>query len=135
MKGWFGDTSYFLALVNPSDTHHARAVALSQSRDVPVVTSAWVVTELADGLAKPPALRQVFVRVLAALRADRTTVILPADDRLLQAGLTLYESRPDKEWSLTDCVSFVVMQEQGIREALTADRHFQQAGFVALLLD
>jgi hypothetical protein len=58
---------------------------------------------------------------------------VPASEEVFERGLGLYRSRPDKEWSLTDCISFVVMQEQGIGEALTADRHFTQAGFVALL--
>ena len=49
----------------------------------------------------------------------------------MEEGLGLYESRPDKEWSLTDCISFVVMKKEGIVEALTEDRHFEQAGFVA----
>jgi hypothetical protein len=48
-------------------------------------------------------------------------------------GVQLYAQRPDKEWSLTDCISFVVMTQEGIFDALTGDRHFEQAGFVALL--
>jgi uncharacterized protein len=59
--------------------------------------------------------------------------IVPAERALMLDGLALYEARPDKEWSLTDCISFVVMKQQGILEAVTADRHFEQAGFVALL--
>jgi hypothetical protein len=51
----------------------------------------------------------------------------------MDRGLALYAARPDKEWSLTDCVSFLVMQDHGVTEALTADHHFEQAGFVALL--
>jgi uncharacterized protein len=53
-------------------------------------------------------------------------------DELFEEGFSLYSARSDKDWSLTDCISFVVMQRRNIREALTADRHFEQAGFVAL---
>jgi predicted nucleic acid-binding protein len=59
--------------------------------------------------------------------------ITPADPKLFDEGVKLFESRSDKEWSLTDCISFVVMQREGIAEALTGDHHFEQAGFVALL--
>jgi hypothetical protein len=67
------------------------------------------------------------------LQQQKELAILPASRPLLEEGLVLYESRPDKEWSLTDCISFVVMQKERIAEALTGDRHFEQAGFVALL--
>ena len=59
--------------------------------------------------------------------------IVPGDDASFHTGLTLYFSRPDKDWSLTDCISFVIMQREGITEALTGDHHFEQAGFNILL--
>lgn len=59
--------------------------------------------------------------------------ILPASSELLQRGLALYQARPDKEWQLSDCISFIVMEQEGLTEALTGDRHFEQAGFQALL--
>ena len=71
----------------------------------------------------------------ADLAVDVSTTILPPTLELFEAGCDLYEQRPDKEWSLTDCISFVVMHNHGLTDALTADRHFQQAGFQALLLD
>jgi predicted nucleic acid-binding protein len=55
------------------------------------------------------------------------------DDDLYEAGIELYRARADKDWSLTDCISFVVMEERGIADALTGDRHFEQAGFQAML--
>ena len=60
-------------------------------------------------------------------------MIVPQTDKQFQDGLELYKQRPDKQWSLTDCVSFVIMQEMGISEALAYDKHFEQAGFIALL--
>jgi predicted nucleic acid-binding protein len=59
--------------------------------------------------------------------------ILPCTDDLLRQGIEFYDQRPDKEWSLTDCLSFVVMGRENLREALTGDHHFEQAGFTALL--
>lgn len=70
---------------------------------------------------------------MARLRGNVNTPVLPTSAELFDAGLALYPARPDKEWSLTDCTSFVVMQREGITEALTDDHHFEQAGFVALL--
>ena len=61
-------------------------------------------------------------------------MVSPSDDVRMDKALTLFEQRPDKEWSLCDCTSFVVMQELGITEALSTDHHFDQAGFTALLL-
>lgn len=60
-------------------------------------------------------------------------LVLPATPELFEAGLQLYQQRPDKEWALTDCISFHVMQERGLTNALAYDHHFEQAGFVALL--
>lgn len=128
----FADTYYFAALSNPTDRGHARAVAYACGARCPLVTTAWVVTELADGLCKV-ATRPIFCRLLALLQADPQVTIAPADQGLMDRGLALYVSRPDKDWSLTDCISFVVMKEQGITDALTADHHFEQAGFAAVL--
>lgn len=71
--------------------------------------------------------------MVAGMRASPRTRIIPLDSRLLQRGLDLLARRADKNWSLTDCISFVVMEEEGIQEALTIDRDFEQAGFKAQL--
>ncbi len=89
--------------------------------------------ELADGLASPSH-RVHTARFLRQLRTTSTVTVVPASEMLLSRALELYESRPDKDWSLTDCTSFVVMQERGLTEAATGDRHFEQAGYKALLL-
>jgi predicted nucleic acid-binding protein len=128
----FADTAYYLALISPRDALHARAVELSRVLTEPVVTTAWVVQELADGLCSPPA-RVGFLRLLAAMQADPNTSLVEPDPALWRRGLALYRSRPDKHWSLTDCLSFDVMRQRQISRALTSDRHFTQAGFVALL--
>ena len=72
--------------------------------------------------------------MLEGLRASRRVEIVPLSQELLQRGLALFAKRDDKDWSLTDCISFVVMQDWDIHAALTGDRHFQQAGFSALLV-
>jgi uncharacterized protein len=130
-KTVFADTFYYLALVSVRDAAHQKAVAASASTSS-VVTSAWIIQELADGLAAPPA-RAGFLRLLTALEADPFTAIINPSDELWRRGIQLYRARIDKAWSLTDCISFEIMREHGIADALTADRHFEQAGFSALL--
>ena len=128
----FADTFYYLALMNPDDRAHARAIEFSDTLIEPVVTTTWVLTEVADAL-RAPSQRKGFRRLLDHIQADSTTVIVPPSQELFERGVEFYGQRPDKEWSLTDCVSFVVMAEEGITDALTGDHHFEQAGFVALL--
>jgi uncharacterized protein len=129
----FADTFYFLAILNAKDAAHDRAVALSASREAPLLTTAWVLTELADGLADS-AHRQAFQHVVEDLRTDPNTIMIPPSQELFEQGMELYNARGDKNWSLTDCISFIVMQRHGVEEALTGDRHFEQAGFRALLM-
>ncbi len=133
MRTVFADSFFYFALVNPNDPAHAKAMAFTQGYTGRTVTTRCVLTELADGWSKPASRRAVFPQMLADLRASVATIIVPTTDQLWQEGVDLYERRPDKEWSLTDCISFVVMQREGITEALTGDKHFEQAGFVALL--
>ncbi len=88
--------------------------------------------EVGDGLAAPRR-RPRFAQLLAMLMARSDVEVVHACDELFQRAAKLYADRPDKAWSLTDCTSFVVMQDRNLRQALTADRHFEQAGFVALM--
>jgi predicted nucleic acid-binding protein len=132
MSRWFGDTFYFLALLNPKDGHHPAAVEFSRANGRSVATTEWVLTELADGLARRGT-RAMFMLVYDGLTADPATQIVGSSIDLWKRGRSLYAARPDADWSLTDCISFVVMQELGLTEALTADHHFEQAGFTRLL--
>ena len=132
MKTVFADSFYFFALTNPDDPAHARTVAFTKAYAGMQVTTGWILSELGDGWSKPGQ-RAIFSAMLAKFRANPNARIEPCTDQLLQEGIDLYDQRPDKEWSLTDCISFVVMTKQGITEALTGDHHFEQAGFVALL--
>jgi hypothetical protein len=132
VKTVFADSFYFLALLHVDDRAHARALAVSQKRSDRLVITVWVLIEVADALAAP-GMRESFPRLLAALRADPACAILPLAQSLFDEGVGLHADRPDKAWSLTDCISFIVMKQHGISEALTGDRHFEQAGFTALL--
>lgn len=134
MNATFVDTFYYLALVNADDAGHAKAMAANRSRKGRLVTTQWIMLEVADALADPVE-RPKFLAILEAIGNDPAVTLVEASGALFLRAVDLYRHRPDKEWSLTDCTSFVVMEEQQIREALTADAHFVQAGFVALLKD
>lgn len=131
MSKVFADTFYFLALLNKNDEAHAKALQYSALIEQ-LITTEWVLTELADGLASSRH-RSMFLQTRQELLADADVQVIPLDVRLHEEGIRLYASRADKEWSLTDCISFVVMQREALTEALTGDHHFEQAGFVALL--
>jgi hypothetical protein len=130
---YFADTFYFVALLCPGDEAHARAVDLGNTLSGGLVTTDAVLLELADTLSSPDD-RQIAAHYVRALWQDPAVTVHPVDRTLMQRGLALYAAREDKDWGLTDCISFVVMEEEGIREALTGDRHFEQAGFTPLFL-
>lgn len=132
MKTVFADTFFFLAILNPKDAAHQSSIAASRATCGRWITTAWVLTEVADAMALPGN-RTVYLKFLRTLEANRNVTIAPPTESLYRRGLEFYAERPDKEWSLTDCISFVVMQENAITDALTGDHHFSQAGFVALL--
>jgi predicted nucleic acid-binding protein len=89
----FADTYYFAALSNSTDQGHERAVAYAREARCPLVTTSWVVTELADGLCKV-ATRPIFFRLLALLQADAQVTVVQANQALMDRGLALYISRP-----------------------------------------
>lgn len=128
----FADTSYLLALLNPNDEFHKAATALSATLDEVVVTTMWVLTELGDALHQGRN-RETFALFFDTLGEHKDFEIVPASPELFHKGVELFRARPDKDWSLTDCISFVVMADRGLSEALTGDKHFEQAGFKALL--
>jgi uncharacterized protein len=132
MNRIFADAHYFFAILNPHDAAHAKATEFGRQHRGPLATTAWVLTEVADGLASTPR-RQVFRRLIEDLETNKANLIVPANAETFEKGVDFYHTRPDKQWSLTDCISFVVMAEEGIVEALTGDHHFEQAGFRALL--
>jgi predicted nucleic acid-binding protein len=128
----FADTFYFLALLSADDSAHKVAWRYAAELGSRIVTTDWVVIEIADALSSP-AQRGAFLALWEEIRDHPAIEVIPADRTLLLQGLSLYARRPDKGWSLTDCISFVVMTDRGLTEALTGDHHFEQAGFRALL--
>lgn len=134
MTPWFGDTSFFIALLSADDTSHD--LALLRARELAgrrLITSTWVLVELANACS-PPLRRKGFHDTMEFLRSHAGATII--EPRLIdyEKGVKLYMERMDKSWSLTDCISFVLMAEGGLNEALTADHHFEQAGYSALLI-
>ena len=135
MRRVFADTHFYVALLNRDDPAHPKARAWAGGAEaVAVVTTSWILTETANALSKSHRRAQCGQFLTRLTRSERTKVV-PLSEELQGRGLELYISRPDKEWSLTDCISFVVMADEGLTEALTNDRHFGQAGFTALLAD
>ena len=132
MNGWFADSFFFIALLSEKDHAHRQAVQILDRLTCPLMTTEWALTEVADALSKPGA-RSRCKAFFDFLKSHPLVEIIQAGHSHFDQGLELYASRLDKDWSLTDCIAFVVMREQGLTEALTGDRHFEQAGFTALL--
>ena len=128
----FLDTSYILALINTKDAFHIIAGTLADEIINPVVTTEAILTEIGNAFAKVQ-WRSLAIDTIKDLRDDLKIEIVPVSSDLFSKAFRLYETRIDKEWGLTDCISFIVMQERKLTEALTTDRHFEQAGFKALL--
>ena len=132
MNAVFADTSLLVAFVSERDEHHTAAAEFIRSFEGRIVTTDWVLLELGNYLAKTKH-RSSFLPFLKQLQDDDRFRIVSATHDLFMEGAELYAQRSDKDWSLTDCVSFVVMGREGIRQAMTADHHFEQAGFTILL--
>jgi hypothetical protein len=131
----FLDTAYAIALASATDEFHLQALALAEELEpsgTRLLTTWAVLLEIGNALSKVQ-YRHAAIQLLCSLRTDPSVEIIPHSDQLFDQALKLYSERPDKEWGLTDCVSFVVMQARSMTEALTTDEHFQQAGFRALL--
>jgi len=135
MKRLFVDTVGWLALVNRSDALHAEATKVYNERfdaGWHFVTHAGVLLEVGNGLSRTRS-RHLAVGLKARLEISTRVEIVSLTDSLIEAGWRLYAARPDKDWGIIDCISFVLMEELGLAEALSADHHFAQAGFTKLL--
>lgn len=128
----FVDTLYWLALINVNDQWHQAALDWSARIAGRLVTTEAILTEVADALSRADR-RRWAVDAIRAVRSDPAVHAIPASTALFGRAFDLYASRDDKDWSLTDCMSFVVMKERRLDRALTADLQFVQAGFRALL--
>ena len=131
----FVDTSGWIALLNADDQFHAPAAQqLRQfgSAGRGLVTTDWVMAETGNGLARVSA-RGRFLQAVEMFLQSSSSRLIRIDEELFQRTLELYGQVMDKTWGLVDCASFVVMRQESILDALTTDRHFQQAGFRCLL--
>ena len=132
MSAVFADAAYLIALLNPADNFHARALELARRPPGPLVTTYWILAEVGDGFSQPGN-RAKLARLLDLIASSPDIEVLPPTVEQFRAGATLHASRADKRWSLTDCITFSVMTDRRLVDALTTDYHFEQAGFRALM--
>ena len=135
MNEVFADAGYWIALFNPRDRLHSKALTVSQNiKGQRIVTSQAVLTEFLNYFAAfGTQFRQKAVQVIKSLQQSADVEIVVQTPEQFEAALVLYSQRPDKEWGLTDCNSFLIMHQREIREVLAHDEHFLQAGFIPLL--
>ena len=135
MRLVFVDTAAWIALLNQDDDLHTQAQSVMQqlqTNGTVLITSEFVLLEIADALNQWE-FRRKTVRFISSLRQMESLQIVGISRDLLDAGWELYRQRLDKAWGLTDCTSFVVMQQKSISMAFTSDKHFEQAGFIRLM--
>lgn len=133
----FLDTSHIYAVLNVNVQWHGRAVDRQRQIDrtsTNLVTTDLILVEIADGLSSVK-FRAAAIRTIELLRGSPRVEVVPFGEDLFDRGFALFMARQDKGWGLADCTSFLVMEDLGIADALTADDHFRQAGFNALLID
>jgi predicted nucleic acid-binding protein len=135
MRAVFADTGYWVAIIHPRDELHDRAMAVSKELgQCIIVTSEMVLVEVLNTFSnRGQHLRDAAAKTVQEITSDPNIEVVPQTRQLFREALNLYQSRADKEWSLTDCASFVIMKRRRIDEALTDDHHFMQNGCKALL--
>ena len=137
MRVIFADTGYWVAVLNPHDDLHSKAISLSKSlQPIHIVTSEMVLAEVLNDFSdRGNYFRQAAINLMKSLYQSPNITVIAQTSQQFQTALNLYEQRPDKAWSQTDCVSFKIMEEHKILEALAYDKHFAQAGFIPLMRD
>ena len=137
MSGYFGDASYWIALCDADDEFHQRATeysALLELEHAPIVTTQLVLNEVLNPRSGTTRLQRLTsVQLVDRINQNPRISIEPQTSSQFEEAFEWMRNRLDKEWSITDCASFLIMQDHGITEALTTDRHFEQAGYIALL--
>lgn len=131
----FLDTSFAIALSSITDQNHLQAVQLADKIEISkarLVTTQAILLEIGNALSKQR-YRIAAIQLLESLEVDPNIEVVLITNDLYLSAFDLYKQRQDKEWGLVDCLSFIVMRNRNITDALTADDHFQQAGFRALL--
>jgi uncharacterized protein len=135
VKPVFADTFYWVALSNPEDTRYRDAVALDRTLTATIVTTDEILAEFMTFFSGDPWQRGRVVATVRRLLTNPAVRVIPQSRESFLSGMTLYEARPDKGYSLVDCISMQTMRREGITEVLTNDRHFEQEGFRALFRD
>ena len=133
MKAVFADTFFWVALTNPADPHYRDAVARAEAlAGVEITTTDEVLSEFLTFFAADERLRNRAARSVSALLREGNVRVFPQSRESFLSGLELYRARPDKGYSLADCISMQAMRREGLTDVLTNDRHFEQEGFQAL---
>lgn len=132
MADVFVDTSFVVALVNKNDQNHRLALDLSRKfTGQALVTTDAILLEIGNALCRN--FKQESIEIIEDFLTSDDVRVIHLQPTLFRKAFDLYKSRSDKLWGLIDCVSFVVMREIGITDALSADKHFEQAGFNVLI--
>lgn len=132
----FLDSAFLIALVHARDANRESALAwmeILEGAQIPLLTTEFNLTELVDFISGRGQ-RALARQLVTTLRAGALVTIIPCSTGLLNRGLIRHAARDDKTWSLTDCISMVVMEDHGITEVMTYDHDFEQAGMRALPL-
>lgn len=133
MRVVFADTGYWVAVMNPRDPLHDRAMQVSRNLgQMRILTSEMVLDELLAALSQT-SIRNAAIRGVESIYANPNVEVVPQTSIQFREAFVFFKSRLDKEWSLTDCASFELMKTRGVTDALAHDHHFEQAGYKALL--
>lgn len=127
----FMDTYGLIAWFNTRDAAHQPVKSYLDAYSGSIVTTEWVLQEFAEAFCMS-SVKSFAIQAIKRIHRLPMFLVVGFAPAVYQAGFDLYETRSDKDWSLTDCISFAVMSERGLSEALTADHHFEQAGFRAV---
>ncbi len=136
MAETFVDTSGWAAWIDRGEQFHPRAreiVDRAWDDGQSLITTNWVLAELTGLLTRFRMPKSQQIKTLGCLRVDPSIIVISIERTIEASAWKLWEARPDKDWSLVDCASFVVMEFRKLTDALTSDHHFEQAGFVRLL--
>ncbi|NEO53860.1 MAG: type II toxin-antitoxin system VapC family toxin [Okeania sp. SIO3B5] len=128
----FVDTSFVIALINKRDQYHQQARELADRFDgYPLLSTDAILLEIGNALARN--YKDEAIEIIEHFLSSQEIEIVRLTPQLFDKGFALYKSYQDQSWGLVDCISFVVMREANITQALTSDRHFRQAGFQTLM--
>ncbi len=131
-KNVFIDTSFVIALINKNDLYHDKAIELSiKYEDYPLITTDVVLLEIGNAMAKK--FKQEAIKIIETFQDSDAVRIVEFNFTLFEKAFEMYKKYNDKTWGIVDCLSFIVMQENNVVNALTSDKHFKQAGFKVLM--